>query len=171
MKKLFIIPIALGALGVPIFLQAQAVPRGSTTNQDSSSPGQSVVEFFAGNPCMVPVYHTNFVFPSEGGAVIRVANGDLYFVPTYVSGCTAALSKGQVIRSSDQPPSQIPPPTQNPPPSEDSSSPGQSVVEFFVGDPCRVPVYHTNFVFPPEGGEIVREGNQLYFVKTYLPGC
>jgi hypothetical protein len=40
-----------------------------------------------------------------------------------------------------------------------------------AGEACRVPIYHTDFAFPPEGGQIIREGDQLYFVRNYLPGC
>jgi hypothetical protein len=36
---------------------------------------------------------------------------------------------------------------------------------------CLVPVFHTNFAFPPEGGKIVKIDGQLYFVKTYEKGC
>jgi hypothetical protein len=38
-------------------------------------------------------------------------------------------------------------------------------------DECRVPVYHTNFLFPPQGGVIIDTGNGMFFVRTYLPGC
>lgn len=38
--------------------------------------------------------------------------------------------------------------------------------------PCAVPVYHMDLAFPPEGGLIVRTpDSQMYFVRTYLPGC
>jgi hypothetical protein len=42
-----------------------------------------------------------------------------------------------------------------------------------VGDPnpCYVPIYHTHFTFPPEGGQIVQSGDQLYFYRNYQPGC
>jgi hypothetical protein len=40
-----------------------------------------------------------------------------------------------------------------------------------TGDPCLVPIYHTEFAFPPEGGEIAQIGNQMYFVRTYNPNC
>lgn len=36
---------------------------------------------------------------------------------------------------------------------------------------CRVPIYNTDFAFPPEGGQIIQIGDQMYFVRTYLPGC
>lgn len=52
-----------------------------------------------------------------------------------------------------------------------STTAGSRIVDFLVGDSCLVPVYHTNFAFPPEGGKIVRIGNQMFFVKDYLPGC
>jgi hypothetical protein len=40
-----------------------------------------------------------------------------------------------------------------------------------VGEPCAVRVYHVNFNFPPQGGKIVQYGNELYFIRTYQPGC
>jgi hypothetical protein len=40
-----------------------------------------------------------------------------------------------------------------------------------AGEPCAVRVYHTNFVFPNEGGKIIQVGPELYFVRTYIPGC
>ncbi|MBX4205248.1 MAG: hypothetical protein KW788_03655 [Candidatus Doudnabacteria bacterium] len=46
-----------------------------------------------------------------------------------------------------------------------------NIGNFLAGEPCRVPIYHTEFAFPPEGGQIIRIGDQMYFVKTYLPGC
>ena len=36
---------------------------------------------------------------------------------------------------------------------------------------CLVPIYHTNFAFPPEGGNITTIDGKLYFVKTYESGC
>ena len=44
-------------------------------------------------------------------------------------------------------------------------------VESVVGSTCLVPIFHTNFSFPPEGGKIVRIGNGLYFVQDYRPEC
>jgi hypothetical protein len=41
-----------------------------------------------------------------------------------------------------------------------------------LGETCLVPVYNTDFAFPPEGGQIVRAASgQMYFVKNYLSGC
>ncbi|HEX5429839.1 MAG TPA: hypothetical protein VFX17_02035 [Patescibacteria group bacterium] len=41
-----------------------------------------------------------------------------------------------------------------------------------LGEPCLVRVFNTDFAFPQEGGEIVQTANSnMYFVRTYLPGC
>ncbi len=40
-----------------------------------------------------------------------------------------------------------------------------------IGNNCLVPVYHTDFAFPPEGGKIIRTGDQMYFVQDYRPEC
>ncbi len=39
------------------------------------------------------------------------------------------------------------------------------------GELCLVPIFHTDFEFPPEGGQILQIGDQLYFNRVYLPGC
>jgi hypothetical protein len=44
-------------------------------------------------------------------------------------------------------------------------------LESIVGSTCLVPVIHTNFAFPPEGGKIVKIGEQMYFVQDYRPEC
>jgi hypothetical protein len=107
------------------------------------------------------VYHANFAFPPEGGAIIQTDDGDLYFIPTYMSGCEDADEYGRVIRHANDPPTQVIPPT----------GAGGSVLNFLIGDPCLVPIYHTNFIFPPEGGRIETIDGQLYFVQDYLEGC
>src|SRR3989344_1708599 len=48
---------------------------------------------------------------------------------------------------------------------------GASTINAVGEDSCLVPVYNTAFAFPAEGGEIVRIGSQMYFVKNYLPEC
>ena len=40
-----------------------------------------------------------------------------------------------------------------------------------VGEPCAVRVYHTDFRFPPEGGQIIQSNGELFFIRTYRPGC
>src|SRR5688572_454504 len=40
-----------------------------------------------------------------------------------------------------------------------------------IGDSCLVPIIHTNFNFPQEGGKIVQMGEQMYFVQNYRPEC
>jgi hypothetical protein len=61
-------------------------------------------------------------------------------------------------------PTPTPSPTPNPSPSP-TPSPNP------IPSDCRVRVFHTDFAFPPEGGKIVKVGDELYFIKTYLPGC
>lgn len=48
---------------------------------------------------------------------------------------------------------------------------GAALAETIVGNTCLVPVFHTDFAFPPEGGKIVKIGSQMYFVTDYVPGC
>lgn len=55
-------------------------------------------------------------------------------------------------------PSPTPSPTPSPGPGED------------IPSKCRVPVYHTNFAFPPEGGKIIKAGDQLWFIIN-TAGC
>jgi len=95
--------------------------------------------------CLVPIYHTNFAFPPEGGNITTI-DGKLYFVKTYESGC------------SDTP----------------LSTPANYsllITNYSLFDHCLVPIYHTNFAFPPEGGNITTIDEKLYFVKTYESGC
>lgn len=105
----------------------------------------------AGEACMVEVFHTDFAFPPEGGKIVKIGSR-MYFVRDYLPGCQNA-GTGTIIKSSSGQ-TVIPPPA-----------------TFVAADPCMVPIYHTDFAFPPEGGQIVQIGDQLYFVKNYLPGC
>lgn len=141
--------------------------------QENQSLGSKIVDTVVGDPCTVPVYHTDFPFPPEGGKIVKIGNS-MYFVKTYIVGCENAGLSGTIIKSSEQ--SNTPsggvvaggtrstgfqaPPTGS-----------GTVVEFFIGNECLVPIYHTDFPFPKEGGKIIKKGNQLFFVKTYLPGC
>ena len=65
MKIRLIIAIVLGILASPIMIWAQ----GSFED-----------------PCLIQIYHTNFVRPAEGGVVVRTADG-LFFARTYLPGC------------------------------------------------------------------------------------
>ena len=56
-------------------------------------------------------------------------------------------------------------------PSSSNGGFGQGLLDFLIGDNCMVPVYHTNFMFPAEGGKIIKIGNEMFFVKDYLPEC
>ena len=137
-SKVFI--AALAILAVPMFSNAV-----STT--------ESVV----GNTCLVPIFHTNFPMPPEGGQIIKTGN-QMYFVQTYLSGCENAGNIGTVIKTSS------------------GTVPGttpisNSIINSVVGNTCLVPIFHTNFPMPPEGGVIIKEGNQMYFVQNYLAGC
>jgi hypothetical protein len=40
-----------------------------------------------------------------------------------------------------------------------------------IGNTCLIPIIHTNFRFPPEGGKIIQIGDQMYFVQSYRPEC
>ncbi|MBX4187324.1 MAG: hypothetical protein KW802_03680 [Candidatus Doudnabacteria bacterium] len=48
---------------------------------------------------------------------------------------------------------------------------GADFGDIVVGNTCLVPIIHTNFMFPPEGGKIVKIGDQMYFVQSYRPEC
>jgi hypothetical protein len=47
---------------------------------------------------------------------------------------------------------------------------GDSLSDSFA-EPCLVPVFHTEFKFPEGGGKIISIGDDMYFVRTYLPQC
>lgn len=109
----------------------------------------------AGQACVVEVYHTDFAFPPEGGKIIKVGSR-MYFVRDYLSGCENAGTGAVVIKGGPSlPPTQVTPTPAN----------------FVSADPCLIEVFHTNFMFPPEGGKIVQVGSRMYFVRDYLPGC
>src|SRR3989344_4025717 len=132
----------------------QVVARGSIA-------GSSIVNFFLGNSCLVPVYHTDFLFPPEGGVIIRSAD-QLYFVPTYLPECAQAATAGTVVKKAGDTNAAVIQPT---------GTGGGQILNLALGDPCLVPIYHTNFQLPAEGGKITRIGNQQYFVRTYQSGC
>lgn len=115
-----------------------------------------------GNNCLVPIYHTNFPFPPEGGQIIKVGNS-MYFVQNYRAECANAGSGGQVIKtaSSTSTVSVV-----NPTPTNTGTN-----LSSIVGDNCLVPIYHTDFMFPPEGGQIVKIGDSMYFHQNYRPEC
>ncbi len=48
---------------------------------------------------------------------------------------------------------------------------GATTTESVVGSTCLVPIIHTDFAFPPEGGKIVKIGDQMYFVQSYRAEC
>ena len=137
----------------------QTTSANSNPSQEQSNTTSSkIVEFFVGDECLSPVYHTDFAFPPEGGKVVRIGD-DLFFVSTYIRGCENAGSNGVVVKSG---PGQ---------PIVQNNTGGGKVIELLAGDNCLVEVYHTDFAFPPEGGKIVKIGNRMYFVRTYVAGC
>ncbi len=131
---------------------------GNTRINTRQQFGQGVVNFFIGNPCYVRVYHTDFAFPPEGGAIIQVGD-ELYFVPEYLPNCSSAASAGTVIRRGDT----LPP----------ANTPAQTgvgtIVNLLIGNPCLVPIYHTNFAL--NGGKIITIDGKPWYVKSYLPEC
>ncbi|HTL39200.1 MAG TPA: DUF4430 domain-containing protein, partial [Methylomirabilota bacterium] len=136
---------------------------GNNTGNSSSNSGSatSLSSLFEIDNCLVPVYNTNFVFPPEGGKIVKI-NNQLYFVKTYISGCSNAGANGTFVTSRST--SLLNSSAIN---TVTSSTQSNSI----VGDPCLVPVFNTNFAFPPEGGKIVEINGQMYFVKTYESGC
>ncbi|MBI4049436.1 MAG: DUF4430 domain-containing protein [Candidatus Doudnabacteria bacterium] len=128
---------------------------GETRHRETGVAGEEIP-----SRCKVPVFHTNFAFPPEGGKIIK-AGDQLYFIKN-AAGCENAGSNYSVIKGVQ---------TISPSTSSDSSpttsGPGNGDD---IPSNCRVPVFHTNFAFPPEGGKIIRDGDQLYFIKN-IPGC
>jgi hypothetical protein len=48
---------------------------------------------------------------------------------------------------------------------------GATSTDAVVGSTCLVPIYHTDFAFPAEGGKIVRIGDRMFFVQDYRAEC
>src|SRR3989344_5740069 len=120
--------------------------------------GASTINALGEDSCLVPVYNTTFAFPAEGGEIVRIGN-QMYFVKNYLPECAGAASGGQVIRSSSS--GAV----------AGNQSPGSGLPNGILEENCLVPVYNTTFAFPAEGGEIVRIGSQMFFVKNYLSEC
>jgi hypothetical protein len=112
------------------------------------------------NPhCLVRVYHTNFNFPPEGGRIVQIGS-EMFFWKNYLPQCANAASGMSQVVSSTPPQTQVVSNTL-------SGSYGTQLVD----SPCAVRVYHTNFNFPAEGGQIVRFGNEMFFIRSYRPEC
>ncbi len=60
----------------------------------------------------------------------------------------------------------VPTPAPSPAPNPIPTTPNSN-----LADHCLVPIFNTNFAFPPEGGKIVQKDGQMYFARTYLNGC
>ncbi len=116
-----------------------------------------------GNNCLVPIYHTNFLFPPEGGQIIKKGNS-MYFVQNYRAECANAGAGGVVIKTAGSSTSSVT--VVNP-----TSTNTGSTLSSIVGDNCLVPIYHTDFMFPPEGGQIVKIGDSMYFHQNYRAEC
>lgn len=86
MKK-FILVIIAAWLVTPTFISASDRTEGLFT--------RSIV----GDQCLVPIFHTNFAFPPEGGQIIETADGSMYFVRNYLPGCGSTGSIGTVVRT------------------------------------------------------------------------
>jgi|GEM_PF-2612119 len=132
-------------------------PPVNPTTTTATNTGNSDLNLIG--KCLVPVFHTNFAFPPEGGKIVKI-DGQLYFVKTYEKGCENAGNNGTPVAPGSDPPAQ----TTLTPSASANTRPS------LIGK-CLVPVFHTNFAFPPEGGKIVKIDGQLYFVKTYEKGC
>lgn len=66
--------------------------KGASTTSTSADPLQKYSQ------CLVPVLHTEFRFPPEGGVIIRTESNAMYFVKTYLPGCQEATEIGKIIR-------------------------------------------------------------------------
>jgi hypothetical protein len=118
---------------------------------------------FVGSGCLVRVYHTQFAFPPEGGRIVQIGN-ELFFWRSYLPDCQNVLPGNQqvvVTASTGTTPAAVP----------NGGSLHGAFGPQIVGEPCAVRVYHVDFRFPPEGGKIIQLGNELYFIRTYNPGC
>lgn len=149
-----ILATVFGFLMAPAFITAQ------------STVGNTLV----GTVCLVRVYHTNFNFPPQGGQIVTIGD-EMFFWRNYLPECagmvpgTAATGYQPVVSQTQ---------TYNPSLASDQYSNvnlSGSLPTQFVGSPCAVRVYHTNFKFPPEGGKIVQVGAEMYFIRDYKPGC
>lgn len=80
--KIFALTVLAAWLVVPTFISA-----------NDGALSRSIV----GDLCLVPVFHTEFMFPPEGGQIIKTSDGSMYFVRTYAPGCANAGSIGTVI--------------------------------------------------------------------------
>lgn len=129
---------------------------------NTNTRGGQFLEFIQGNGCLVPVFHTDFVFPPEGGAIVKFGD-KTYFVRTYFRGCENAGAGGVVIKS----------PTPTLPASTSAFVSGTNTTSTVNTETsCFVPVFHTDFLFPEQGGVIVKDRTGgMYFVKIYLSGC
>lgn len=132
----------------------------STPPAQSNSFGSGFVNFLMGDECRVPVYHADFPFPPEGGVIIRT-DGDMFFVPTYLPSCAGSVDGAEIVRSQSSAPIQTP----------QVNTTGGQFLNFVMGDACLVPIYHTNFSMPAEGGTIIEKDGDLYFAKTKERGC
>lgn len=87
------LPECLGMLpeNTPVMLtSATGVPR------DPNNLNGTLGNQFAGNPCAVRVYHTNFNFPPQGGRIVQIGN-EMFFIRTAQPGCENAGAGGTVL--------------------------------------------------------------------------
>jgi hypothetical protein len=140
-KKIF--AVVLGFVLAPAFITAQ------------NAAGTSIV----GSTCLVRVYHTNFRFPPEGGRIVQIGD-EMFFWKTYLPECLGMLPDNTPVMLTSA--TGVP---RNP------NNLNGAFGNQFAGEPCAVRVYHTNFRFPSQGGRIVQIGNEMFFIRTYKPGC
>jgi hypothetical protein len=138
-----ILAIVLGFVLAPAFITAQ------------NSAGTSLV----GSTCLVRVYHTNFRFPPEGGRIVQIGD-EMFFWKTYLPECLNMLPANTPVMVTSS--MGVP---------RDPNNLNGAFGSQFAGEPCAVRVYHTNFKFPSQGGRIVQVGNEMFFIRTYKPGC
>ncbi|MBX4188018.1 MAG: hypothetical protein KW793_02680 [Candidatus Doudnabacteria bacterium] len=128
------------------------------------APAFIAAEYTAGNSlvgtvCLVRVYNTNFAFPPQGGRIVQIGN-ETFFWRTYLPECANVLPANQpVVVTSTTGANSV------------NNTLNGSLPPQFVGEPCAVRVYHTDFRFPEGGGKIIQLGNELFFIRTYKPGC
>ena len=142
-----IMAVVLGFVLAPAFIAAE------------HSTGTSIV----GSTCLVRVYHTNFQFPPEGGRIVQIGQ-EMFYWKTYLPECLNMLPQNTPVLLTSHIGVQAGD-------SSNTSGINGSFGSQLAGNSCAIRVYHTNFQFPPEGGKIVQIGQEMFFVKTYMPGC
>lgn len=157
-KKL--LAVMLGFAFAPAFIAAE------------HTVGSSIV----GSTCLVRIYHTNI--NTDGGKIVTIGD-ELFFWRNNLPECQNILPGGETrvfnnvantLAANTHPAAYTPAPVYS---AYNTTQPVNLKGRFdsFWGDPCAIKIYHVDINFPPEGGRIIQVGDELYFVRSYKPGC